>query len=69
MKNKMYKLLAVVSFGLILSSSVMAGEHFDAFTPHSQGYSASTTGVISKTSYTPSITTDSILGICYNSVN
>ena len=70
MKNTITKLLAVVTFGLILSSSAMAGEDVDALTLSFQNNSISTTDVhISRASYTPGIvSSDSVLGMCYDSV-
>jgi hypothetical protein len=70
MKNTITKLLAVVTFGLILSSSVMAGEDVDALTLSFQNNSVSTSDVhISNVSYTPGIvSSDSVLGMCYDSI-
>ncbi len=70
MKNTITKLLAVVTFGLILSSSAMAGEDVDALTLSFQNNSVSTSDVhINKVSYTPGIvSSDAVLGMCYDSV-
>jgi hypothetical protein len=69
MKNSIIKLLAVVTFGLILSSSAMAGEDVDALTLSFQNNRVSTINAhIRKTSYAPRIiSSTSILDMCYDS--
>jgi hypothetical protein len=72
MKNTISKVLVAVTFGLVLNSSVMAGEDVDLFTLSFQNNNSivNTTGVqISKVSYTPGVlTTGSVLAMCYDSV-
>ncbi len=73
MRNTIGKILVAATFGLILSGSVMAGEDIDAFTLNftNDASTESVTGVkVNKASYTPStLTTDSILDICYDTAS
>lgn len=72
MKNTISKILVIATFGLTLSSSVMAGEDVDTFTLSFQNDTSnvSTTNIqISQASYTPGIlTSNSVLEMCYDSV-
>lgn len=69
MKKSIIKLLTVVTFGLMLSSSAMASDEVDALTLSFQNNSVSTASAhISKASYTPRVVaTNSVLDICYDS--
>jgi hypothetical protein len=71
MKNTISTLLVATTFGLILSSTAMAGEEVDALTLSFQNNAAtdSTTPVyMSKTSYTTAVvSTGSVLEMCYDS--
>ena len=72
MKKTIGKVLVAATFGLILSSSVMAGEDVDAFTLSFQNDSSSVNATdvkIRQVSYTPGILiTGSVLAMCYDSV-
>lgn len=73
MKNTISKLLVVTAFGLILSSSVMAGEDVDAFTLSFQNNVTTDNTMplyINKASYTTGeLSRGSVLAMCYDSTD
>jgi hypothetical protein len=69
MKKTMVKLLAVVTFGLVLGSSAMAGEDVDAFTLSFQSNVqelAEVDAVISKASFVSEQVSHNVLDIHYD---
>ncbi|MCK5897131.1 MAG: hypothetical protein KAG20_10010 [Cocleimonas sp.] len=70
MKNTMIKLLAVVTFGLMLGSSAIAGDDADALTLNLQNNVqklATVDAVISKASFAPDKLNRNVLDINYDS--
>jgi hypothetical protein len=72
MKKTTSKLLLAAVFGLVLSSSVIAGEDVDAFTlSFENNVNIEPVSVfVSNVSYTPgNFVTNSVLAMCYDSEN